>query len=187
MSEVVFFLEEPSAQAMLEGLLPRLGVSLDTVRFVVFEGKSDLEKQIERKLRAWLTPDTRFIILRDQDSGDCTVIKEGLVVKCKHAGRPTTLVRIACRELESWYLGDLIAVEMALGIKNLARHQVTAKFRQPDRLGSPSLELRQLTSNRYQKIGGSRAIGPHLSLTENGSHSYQIFISGLRRFLALPA
>jgi hypothetical protein len=89
--------------------------------------------------------------------------------------------------LESWYLGDLAAVEVALGIKNLARHQVTAKFRQPDKLGSPSLELRQLTSNRYQKIAGSRAIGPHLSLTENGSHSYCVFLNGLRRYLALPA
>jgi len=187
MSEVVFFLEEPSAQAMLEGLLPRIGLTLDRVRFVVFEGKSDLEKQIERKLRAWQTRDTRFVVLRDQDSGECRVIKNGLVVKCQRAGRPTTLVRIACRELESWYLGDLKAVDMALGLKNLVRHQETAKFRQPDRLGSPSYELRQLTSNRYQKIAGSRAIGPHLSLTDNGSPSYRVFLSGVQRVLAPTA
>ena len=187
MSEVVFFLEEASARVLLESLLPRLGVNLDSVHFVVFEGKSDLEKQIERKLRGWLKPDTRFIILRDQDAGDCTAIKEGLVEKCRRAGRPATLVRIACHELESWYLGDLAAVEVALGIKHLSRHQVTAKYRQPDRLSSPSLELRQLTANRYQKMGGSRAIGHHLSLSENGSHSYRVFVAGLRRLLALPA
>jgi hypothetical protein len=185
MSQTVFFLEEPSAQALLEGLLPRIGFDLAAVRFVVFEGKSDLEKQIERKLRAWQHPDSCFVILRDQDSGDCMLIKQRLIEKCRLAGRPTTLVRIACRELESWYLGDLAAVETALGLRNLVRHQATAKFRQPDRLGTPSSELRQLTANRYQKIAGSRAIGPHLSLSDNYSHSFQVFVSGLRA-LRLP-
>lgn len=187
MSETVFFLEEPSARALLEGLLPRLGFDLTQIRFVVFEGKSDLEKQIERKLRAWQRPDSRFVILRDQDSGDCLLIKQGLVEKCTRAGRPTTLVRIACRELESWYLGDLAAVETALGLRNLARHQATAKFRQPDRLGTPSAELRQLTASRYQKIAGSRAIGPYLSLTHNNSHSYKVFIRGLHALLPPPS
>lgn len=186
MSETVFLLEERSAQVMLEGLLPRLGFDLALVRFIVFEGKSDLERQIERKLRAWLRPDAHFVVLRDQDSGDCTAIKASLVQKCARAGRPTTLVRIACRELESWYLGDLKAVETALGLRNLSRHQATAKFRRPDILGSPSRELSTLTAGRYQKIGGSRLIGPHLSLSDNHSHSYQIFIRGLRTLLTPP-
>ncbi len=186
MSEVVFFLEERSAQVMLEGLLPRLGFSLAQVRFVVFEGKSDLERQIERKLRAWLRPDSRFVILRDQDAGDCTAIKEALVERCRRAGRPGVLVRIACHELESWYLGDLAAVETALGLRSLARHQNSAKFRQPDRLANPSQELRLLTANRYQKVGGSRLIGPHLSLTTNSSQSYQVFLRGLRNLMCDP-
>ncbi|MFH1497984.1 MAG: hypothetical protein ABII82_09190 [Verrucomicrobiota bacterium] len=184
MRETVFFLEESSARALLVGLLPRLGFDLAQVRFVVFEGKSDLEKQIERKLRAWLNPHSQFVILRDQDSGDCSKIKNGLVEKCRRAGHPTTLVRIACRELESWYLGDLKAVETGFCLRNLARHQATAKYRRPDLLGNPSLELRQLTANRYQKIGGSRILGHHLSLTENSSRSYMVFLSGIQSLLA---
>lgn len=45
---LVFFLEEPSAKAMLEGLLPKLfDTEINEPQYVVFEGKSDLEKQIE--------------------------------------------------------------------------------------------------------------------------------------------
>lgn len=53
MTELVFFLEEPSAKAMLEGVVPRLLDDSVTVRYVVFEGKQDLEKRLPRRLRAW--------------------------------------------------------------------------------------------------------------------------------------
>lgn len=69
MRTLVFFLEEPSAKAMLEGLLPRLLPEDVHPRFVVFEGKQDLEKQLERRLRGWVQPDSAFLVLRDQDSG----------------------------------------------------------------------------------------------------------------------
>ncbi len=46
MKSLVFFLEEPSARAMLEGLLPRLLPDGWLVRYIVFEGKQDLEKQL---------------------------------------------------------------------------------------------------------------------------------------------
>ena len=44
MRELVFLLEEASAQAMLEGLLPKLLPDGMMVRYLVFEGKNDLEK-----------------------------------------------------------------------------------------------------------------------------------------------
>lgn len=53
MKSLVFFLEEPSAKAMLNGLLPRLHPMGWQFRYVVFEGKQDLEKQLPLKLRAW--------------------------------------------------------------------------------------------------------------------------------------
>jgi len=46
MTQLVFFLEEPSAKAMLEGLLPRLLPESVYCRYVVFEVKQDLEKQM---------------------------------------------------------------------------------------------------------------------------------------------
>ena len=183
MKSLVFFLEEYSARAMLDGLLPRLLPDGWLVRYIVFEGKQDLEKQLFRKLRAWQLSDCEFVVLRDKDSGDCVRIRQGLVEKCDRAGKPATLVRIAIHELESWYLGDLAAVETGLELRNLARKQAARKFREPDRIARPVRELRELTNKRYQKISGSRAIGPHLSLTGNCSRSFMKFISGVRNII----
>lgn len=85
MKTLVFFLEEPSAKAMLEGVLPKVLPADITTRYIVFEGKQDLEKRLPGKLRGWKLPDTTFVVMRDQDSGDCVVIKK----ICKiSAGRP---------------------------------------------------------------------------------------------------
>ena len=183
MTTLVFFLEEPSARALLEVLLPRfLPMDVVTLRFVVFEGKQDLEKQLVRKMRVWRTPDTHFIVLRDQDSANCKDVKNRLVELCRQAHHPEALVRVACHEIESWYLGDLAAVEAALDVSGVARHQERSKFRDPDRLGPPSQKLHALTGGVYQKIGGSRAMGPHLRLDGgNRSHSFHAFVKGLKR------
>ena len=151
MKEWVFFLEELSARAMLEGLLPRIAPqSADDIRYIVFEGKQDMEKQLVRRMRGYRNADAHFIVIRDQDSGDCQVIKARLQQFCLVAGRPNAVIRIACRELESFYLADLAAVERGLGIAGLAKRQSYEKFRTPDQVGSPSQELQKLTSGRYQ-------------------------------------
>lgn len=181
MKELVFFLEEASAKALLEVLLPRfVQENLFHFHFVAFEGKQDLEKQLVRKIRVWRMPNTHFIVLRDQDSANCENVKNSLMELCERANRPDTLVRVACRELESWYLGDLNAVGKAYRIKSLAQQQNKRKYRIPDALGNPVQELQKLTNQRYQKIAGSRAIGPYLDITNNRSRSFQAFVSGLK-------
>ena len=189
MNQLVFFLEEPSAREMLKNFLPRILPEPDhiTVRYVVFDGKQDLERQLGRKLRGWLTPNTRFVVMRDKDQADCLKVKRCLVGICRDAGKPDVLVRIPCHELESWYLGDLNAVEQGLQIPGLAQQQERAKYRRPDRIANPVQELRKLTKEQYQKIAGSRAIGLHLSPNANRSHSFTVFVSGLRRLVQSSA
>lgn len=184
MSELVFLLEEASAQAMLEGLLPRLLQDCPPVRYIVFEGKQDLEKQLVRRLSNYLVPGARFVVLRDKDSADCRKVKENLVNLCEKAGKANTLVRIACHQLESWYLGDLAAVERGLQIAGLAAKQGKSKYRTPDGLANAADELTKLTSGRYQKIRGSRAIGPHLDPSNTRSCSFAVFISGIKTLLS---
>ena len=194
MKELVFLLEEESARAMLLGLLPRFLDPQVQPRLMVFEGKQDLEKQMVKRLRGYMNPHARFIVLRDQDSTpDCTVVKAKLLGLCAQAGRQAvSLVRIACRELESFYLADLQAVEAAFGLTCtcLLRHQTKARFRNPDRLESPSQELAKLTHRAYQKVSGSRQIGPHLDIANERSSSFKSLIAGVRRLekelLALP-
>jgi hypothetical protein len=173
MRELVFFLEEPSVRALLEALLPRLLSAELAARYIVFEGKQDLERQLIRKLRGYLNPDAHFIILRDQDSADCKIVKNALKEKCIEAGKVEALVRIACRELESWYLADLASQD------SLARLQQKEKFRNPDQLGNPYLELKSLVPE-YQKIDGSRRIGLYLDITVKRSRSFQRFIEAIK-------
>ena len=188
MRTLVVFTEEMSAKVMLESLLPRL-LPNDKYHFICvpFEGKQDLEKQLPIKLKGWRTPDTHFVVLRDQDGGDCRVIKETLQGICRSARKPNVLIRIACREVESWYFGDLRAVESALGIDGLTALEAKAKYRNPDTIRCPSSELERLTKNRYQKVSGSRDIGKHLRLDGTRSTSFQHFIVGVRRIMGLQA
>lgn len=183
MKELVFLLEEASAKAMLESLLPRILNPKIQTRLIPFEGKQDLEKQMTRRMRGYINPEARFIVLRDQDNAaDCMAIKARLTKNCHNAGQAAkSLVRIACKELEAFYLADLNAVEQGLSIDKLVRHQGAAKFRDPDRLGCPSRELATLTSGRYQKVSGSRAIGKFLDLANERSPSFKNLIRGIQR------
>lgn len=181
MKELVFLLEEASAKAMLESLLPRVLNSAIKFRCIPFEGKQDLEKQLIRKIRGYQNPEARFIVLRDQDSNpDCTLVKSRLLDLCQQSSKEAHCkVRIACRELETFYLADLQAVEQGLCMSGLSRHQATKKFRKPDELGSPSQELRTITKNRYEKVAGSRSIGKHLALDNTRSPSFQHLINSI--------
>lgn len=181
---MVFLLEEYSARVFLEGFIFRAFPILDEwdTQFIVFEGKRDLEKRLTRKLEGWLRPNTAFVVLRDWDSEDCRELKQRLVSYVASARRiESTLVRIACGELESWYLGQLAAVGIALQLQNIERHQGSRKYRNPDRLNSPSEELKRLTQLRYQKVSGSREIGRHLSCVpdDNLSTSFRAFVTGI--------
>lgn len=180
MKTIVFFLEEPSAKEMLLGVLPRILSENIQVRYIVFRGKQDLEKNLKKKMNGWKMPDSVFVVMRDQDSGDCKAIKAKLADLCREAGREEVLVRVACRELESFYLGDLAAVEQGLGLRNLKAQQQNRKFRNPDALGNPAEELYRLTSNVYDKLAGSRAIAPFLSLEANCSRSFNVLLSGIK-------
>jgi hypothetical protein len=183
MKELVFLLEEPSARAMLESVLPRLLGKDVGFRLIPFEGKQDLEKQLARRIRVYQNREARFIVMRDQDSHPkCVQVKQRLLDICRSSGRgDECLVRIACTELESFYLADLKAVEEALDLRGLASRQQSKKFRAPDALGSPSHELKTLTRNRYEKVSGSRAIGRCLRLDNDRSASFRNLIAGIRR------
>ena len=187
MRHLVFLLEELSAKEMLKGVLPKILPEGVHVKFIVFEGKQDLEKQLERKLKAWQQPNSVFLVMRDKDSGNCSVIKRQLLAKVTASGKQeVTLVRIACCELESFYLGDLNAVEQGLSIPNLAKKQGEKKFRTSDLLSNAAQELQKLTQRKYQKVSGSRSIGPYLKTDgSNCSHSFNVLIDGIQKLVSI--
>ena len=180
MSTLVFLLEEESAKNMLLPVVKELVPEEIPVQYIIFSGKQDLERQLVKKIRFWCDPGSRFIILRDKDSGDCGVIKQRLLALAQESGKADDcLVRIACHELESFFLGDLAAVAQGLHMPAVANMQDKQKFRTPDALANAAEELNKLTKGKYSKLAGSRAIGPHLKL--DGSHSFGVLLEAIRR------
>ena len=183
---LVFLLEEPSMKLLLEGLLPRLMPSWVVGQHflcIPHEGKSDLDRSIPRKLSAWQIPGDRFVILRDNDGADCAAVLNKIQAMCVASGRPDSLVRLACQELEAWYLGDLEAVAAAFEQPKVNSPAHRKKFVNPDAWQKPSVELERLVP-RFQKGAGARAMAQHLREPEyNRSHSYGKFVKGLRRLV----
>jgi hypothetical protein len=183
MTELVFLVEGKSEKVMLQGLLPRMLPENVSYSCIAFKGKGDLERNLVGKIRSYRKPQTRFIVLRDKDSDDCIEVKRRLLEKCQEAKRPDSLVRIACHELESWYLADLAAVEKGLGLPTgeLNTSKNSIKYQNPDTLDSPKEKLKQLTDKFYQEVSGSLEIGKHLDPANTRSRSFAVFVSGVRK------
>jgi hypothetical protein len=186
MKTIVFFLEELSAKIMLEGFIQTAFPGVEqriSLQYKVHEGKQDLENHLEKRIKFWKTPETTFVIMRDQDSGDCYVIKQKLSKKCVIAGRPEAIIRIACHELESFYLGDPSAIEKGLGIIKIRKHNRRKIFNSPDTIEQPSKQLESITNGIYQKIDGSRKIAPYLNPATNTSKSFCVLYKTLCKLL----
>jgi hypothetical protein len=180
---IVFFLEGPSEQDFLKAFLPAFLPDQITLHYQVFQGKQDMEKRLALRIRGWRQANTRFVVLRDQDSGDCMAIKKGLQHICASAGQPHAVVRIACRELETFFVGDWAAVALAFDMPALAKLSAKAMYRQPDALGSPSGELKKHVA-QYQKRDGARRIALHLDPARNKSRCFGVFMRSIQQIAA---
>ena len=170
---------------LLDQLLPRLFPDLEFL-CVPHEGKSDLEASLVRKLRGWRTPGVRFVVMRDQNGGDCHAVKDRLSELCQQARRPDALVRVVCRELEAWYVGDVDALTAAFprSASRIRQEMARKRFRNPDAVVQPARALGKLIPG-FQKRSAASAIGALLS-HQNGSRSYQVFLEGVGRLHRTP-
>lgn len=181
------FTEEPSLKFVLETILPQ--ILPENVFFHIY---SHQEKQdLERALRTTLPsiskiPGARIIVTRDQDSSDCRELKQNLIEIIGLNCQCDFLVRIVCRELESWYLGDMQAIKSAYPRFNIDQHKNKAEFRNVDKLQSPNRELLKIIpeySNRdyLPKLETAEYISPFLNLKENKSESFNQMINAILR------
>ena len=194
-----FLLEELSAEAFLEGLLPRILPAGVTWRFIVFQGKRDLLAKLPGRLKAyrrWLPAGWRIVVLVDEDRQDCRALKRrmeqvatdaGLVIKAfGRPGIPFELVnRIAVEELEAWFLGNVPALAGEFpGVTPTLANQ--AKYRDPDMIQGGTWETleRVLQGAGYypaglSKIDVARRLGRVLPVAENRSGSFGVFLEAL--------
>jgi hypothetical protein len=177
MSRLVFLVEERSMAEFLNVWLNREHPNLKFL-CVPHEGKRDLLQSIPRKLRAWNEPGAHFAVIIDNDNGNCEELKTEILASCRKSGRADALIRIACQELEAWYLGDPEALAAAFREPKLLERLRRARFRDPDALQRPSDELARLVP-AFQKVSGARAVAAHIDRARNRSPSFKVFAAGI--------
>ena len=178
MMKLVFLVEERSMADLLEHLLPRLFPDIP-FQCIPHEGKRDLAKSVPRKLRAWREPGVHFVVMRDQNGADCRQVKAQLVELCQRAGRDDVLVRVVCRELEAWYIGEPEALVRAFphAGERVRRELRRRRFRNSDEVVNPSAAVAEIIHD-FQKRRGARRLGEFLS-RDNRSRSFQVFVEGV--------
>ncbi|WP_239666605.1 DUF4276 family protein [Stenotrophomonas maltophilia] len=169
-------------KVLLEGLVPRIFPGMiegEHFQCVAHEGKSDLDRSIPRKLKGWRIPDDRFVVLRDNDGGDCLALKKRLADLCMQSGREDTLIRLVCQELEAWFIGDRRALINAF--PELARKKKwDRRFDEPDAMLKPSQALASMLAD-FQKRACAREMAKHLQKSTNLSPSFNVLVAGLER------
>lgn len=79
---IVFFVEDLSAEAALNNLVPKIIPGLvqgNDFEVISFQCKQDLQKNIGSRLKAykkWVTEDWRIVVLIDKDLKDCLILKQ---------------------------------------------------------------------------------------------------------------
>ncbi|QKJ61971.1 DUF4276 family protein [Flavobacterium sp. M31R6] len=187
MARIEILVEEPSMKEFLTILLPNVldnQWNLNGNYFIrSFEGKSDLQKNIPSKVKFlsnWNHEAVGVVIMQDQDSSDCKILKQKLLNICNQNGNCPKLVRIICRELESWYIGDFVAVNKAYPSFKHQNYINKSKFRIPDNCNAFD-EIKKIVPD-FQKVGGAKKIAPFINVETNKSESFQQTISGVIRF-----
>lgn len=178
--------EERSLKEMLDVILPKL----TNISFQVYphQGKQDLERALRTTIPSLCKiPDSRIIVTRDQDSGDCLRLKRELSEKMESHCFCPYKIRIVCRELESWFLGDLEAIEKAYPQFKSKNFKNKANLRDVDAIVNPSEYLLKLlppySSSKYlPKLEVVKRISSHMNIDKNLSRSFGHFIKTVKEF-----
>jgi hypothetical protein len=196
---IEFLVEEPSAEAALFNILPKVFEPTTSFAIHPYQGKQDLLKKLPSRLRgykAWLPRDWRIVVLVDADDDDCRRLKARLEDIAQNSNLLTKSVtrngsnfqvlnRLAIEELEAWFFGDIEALNAAYPRISLNLGN-KAKYRDPDAITGGTWEAleRELKKVGYytgglSKISAAREISLRMVSERNRSHSFQVFRQGL--------
>ena len=192
--------EQPSAEAALRALVPKILGTDISFDIHAHQGKSDLLSALPGRLRGykhWIPDDYKIVVLIDEDRSDCKELKKqlertardaGLITKTKSKGSAfQVLNRIAVEELEAWFSGDIPALTKAYpGVPRSLNKK--SPYRNSDAIKGGTWEALERVLQRagyYQgglpKIEAAKKISGHMDPTKNRSKSFQVFRDGLLR------
>jgi hypothetical protein len=196
---IEFLVEEYSAEALLNNLLPLMLPAETTYAIHVFSGKPDLLVKLPKRLRGyrkWLPDDWRIVVLVDKDREDCRSLKAKLEKTAYQAGFVTkssayakgkfeVINRLAIEELEAWYFGDTEALVRAYP-QLPAFVGSTAQYRNPDAIAGGTWEALERILKRagyypggMPKVDTARRISKYMDPYRNRSKSFQVFRDAL--------
>jgi hypothetical protein len=195
---IEFLVEEPSAEAALRNLVPKIVGDDISYNIHVFQGKQDLLKKLPKRLRGyhpWLPENWNIIVLIDKDQEECVNLKKRLDKIANNEGFITrsnsdphkkfqVINRIAIEELEAWFFGDVKAMKLAYPkIPSLLDRN--RKFRNPDAIHNTCEALGRILK-RYgyyrgglPKIEVAKRISINMDPDRNNSKSFQVFRDAL--------
>ena len=189
-----FLVEEPSMEAFLSVLLPRLLPEHCTFLIHTFQGKPDLLGKLEARLKGyahWPSSYGRVVVVVDCDDEDCRDLKRRLEdaasaarlgTRSSSGKKPWQVVnRIAIEELEAWYFGDWEAVRCAYP-RVAPTVPSRASYRDPDAIKGGTWEAFERILNKggyfrngLRKVEAARAIAPHIDPERSHSRSFARF------------
>ena len=199
---IEFLLEETSAEAVLNAILPKILSDNISFGLHVFKGKQDLLKKLPTQLQVynkWIPDDWRIMVLIDEDRRNWHELKAKLESIAHEANFVTksnatssgdfqVVNRLAIEELEAWFFGDVEALHAAYPRipRNLQYQKI---YRNPDAIrGGTSEALERLLKQknyympkeRLRKPEIAQNIAQHMEPSRNRSKSFQVFLEGLK-------
>lgn len=198
LTHLELLVEEPSAEAALNSLVPKVLGSDLSYQIHPFQGKHDLLRNLPTRLRGyrhWIPENWGIVVVIDADGLDCLEQKEKQESMAEDAGfltralalggRYQVLNRLAIEELEAWFFGDVEALcEAYPGIPRSLGER--AKYRDPDGILGGTWEALETELQRaghhrggLAKIKAAREISAKMELDRNRSRSFRAFQQGL--------
>ncbi|MBM4430057.1 MAG: DUF4276 family protein [Chloroflexi bacterium] len=199
-----FLVEEPSAEAALQGLLPKIVDPAVSFAIHAYQGKPDLLGKLPGALRgyhAWLPKDAAIVVLLDNDRDDCQKLEARLELMAAGAGFLTrstapaasafrVVNRLAVEELKAWFFGDMEAMRAAYPkLPETLGNQ--SRYRRPDAIAGGTWEALERVLRRagYYRTGApkiqvARDISAHMRPEINRSRSFDVFLRGLQELIS---
>ena len=183
---IFFLLEEQSMKSALKALLPKI-IPDKQYKLIPHNGKMDLKQAIPKVVPSLSkNENAKIVIIQDKDNDVCLKLKNELLSLTRNAKCPI-LVRIACEELEAWFLGDMRAIERAFPRFKADNYINKKPYRKIDKIKKPSLVLKKLIPELkdydiFPKRKIAEAISYQMNIDENRSTSFKNLVTGLCKF-----
>jgi hypothetical protein len=193
--------EEASMETTLRNILPRLLPAHVTFMIHPFQGKQNLLKKLQNRLRGYVyyrSSDDYIIVLVDADREDCRAVKARLESVASSVGLSTlsnarargntdfqVINRVVVEELEAWFFGDNEALRAAFP-RISDTLTCKEKFRFPDDICNTAEEFEKVLKRAGYYTSGlpkkeaAQKISQYMEPDRNLSKSFCAFRDAVR-------